>query len=534
IASGSHYVQDGVPPPIETTFDIRAVFPVGFEFRDQTVLPLHPVATIPDPLPEHLDAKKKKRHDHSAVAGVSRLNQGVQVSTNATHKVWESIVDRIALSSNTLPVNVNDRSSTVNEHLTQMETNIGNIWSGPTYDKLLDRVLFLLLQLYLAPEREQKQRGRSAKQRVAKTSPKLEATSDKRATMGRHDHQRIQSVLNKIVRVPPFKYIAQPDGVGCIKPFEVRLGRLNTTVESTVRAGPSKETGTRMIDPTVAEPTVDGTSLDAEEMEMEDFEDIDFDDWDLEVPVDSLDQVLKVNKDPDTNSSKEIEAKEPSRAVPMSLRTVLRKLLESSTIGHAIDGNWVKKSARGEIKFTNRQCSVVAKLANVLRHFVAKRRIDGDAANQNRTRAPLAHVALMASMAIIANAILRSSGYAHFTRLLSPQIPPPSSSTHALLLGAKGMYETLCSRAPGHFDIHDSNGLPLTNGNTVPDHKEAVFGAFFDLTKINRVCRKHGLNQYQKHKAGKTWVETMDLGHEAELQKLNGAEILERLEGVNN
>ncbi|KAF9570660.1 hypothetical protein BGW38_008717, partial [Lunasporangiospora selenospora] len=111
-----------------------------------------------------------------------------------------------------------------------------------------------------------------------------------------------------------------------------------------------------------------------------------------------------------------------------------------------------------------------------------------------------------------------------------------------------------------------SNGLPLTNGNTVPDHKEAVFGAFFDLTKIDRLCHQHGLkfafrmifvdqhtvrilgevipqgavrakgpvaSQYQKCKAGKTRTGTMDWGEEAELQKQNGAEIMERLDRAN-
>ncbi|KAF9585627.1 hypothetical protein BGW38_001477 [Lunasporangiospora selenospora] len=41
-------------------------------------------------------------------------------------------------------------------------------------------------------------------------------------------------------------------------------------------------------------------------------------------------------------------------------------------------------------------------------------------------------------------------------------------------------------------------------------------------------------SQYQKHKTGKTRIGTMDWGHEAELQKLNGAEILDTIKGVND
>ncbi|KAI8363172.1 hypothetical protein B0O80DRAFT_7868 [Mortierella sp. GBAus27b] len=93
---------------------------------------------------------------------------------------------------------------------------------------------------------------------------------------------------------------------------------------------------------------------------------------------------------------------------------------------------------------------------------------------------------------IIANAVLRITGYPHFTRRISPHVSP--SSTHTLHLDAIGLYEVLCPKAAGHFDVLDTDRNLLTNVANVRANKEAIFGAFFNTDKMQQLSRQHGLN----------------------------------------
>jgi len=65
---------------------------------------------------------------------------------------------------------------------------------------------------------------------------------------------------------------------------------------------------------------------------------------------------------------------------------------------------------------------------------------------------------------------------------------------HGLILGARGIYEVFCSRQESQFTIIDVAGKPLTNrSNVTKGNKRHVFGAFFDLATVDRICKSHGL-----------------------------------------
>jgi hypothetical protein len=158
-------------------------------------------------------------------------------------------------------------------------------------------------------------------------------------------------------------------------------------------------------------------------------------------------------------------------------------LLESPFIQEKVTPNWVRKTGHVKNDFTDRECEVVAMLANSLRPYVPKR--------QSSVKGSLAHVALRAPIVHIANAVLRVAGYHKFTREFSPSTSP--SSTHGLLLGARGMYEVFCSKEENQFDVRDSEGKTLTNGDKATKGKRDLFGAFFDLAKVDSICKMHGL-----------------------------------------
>lgn len=174
-----------------------------------------------------------------------------------------------------------------------------------------------------------------------------------------------------------------------------------------------------------------------------------------------------------------------------ALQAILKMLLESPYIHDVIDANWVRKSSHIKSELTDRECDVIALLANALRHYVPKKQKKSDSlALQNA----IPHVTLRAPLALIANVILRATGYSHFTRVISPEISP--ASLHALSLNPVGIYEVLCNRMENHFDVTDTEGKVLSDRTVItkcPENKRKVIGSFFDLRKIDDVCDAHGL-----------------------------------------
>ena len=107
--------------------------------------------------------------------------------------------------------------------------------------------------------------------------------------------------------------------------------------------------------------------------------------------------------------------------------------------------------------FEDAECDVVLKLGKLLGSYVPKRRhaIDGV-----KTRAALAHVALRAPLALIANTVLRITGYAEFTRRLAPQVSV--AARHALAISAVGVYEVL-SGGSCALVVKDRHGHVVTS-----------------------------------------------------------------------
>ncbi|KAF8946740.1 hypothetical protein BGZ46_005697, partial [Entomortierella lignicola] len=175
------------------------------------------------------------------------------------------------------------------------------------------------------------------------------------------------------------------------------------------------------------------------------------------------------------------DIKEPPRSRLRSLQAVLKMLLESNCIEGEIDRSLVQRSSFGKNDFTTHECDVVAKLVNILRPYIPKRRPgrDGEKSQQS-----IPHVALRAPLVLLANSVLRASGYHEFTRRLAPQVS--AASLHALPLGAVGLYEVLCPSSEKRFDVKDVDDAPLTSYRSItaqPANKRAIFGSFFDLMK---------------------------------------------------
>ncbi|KAF9102463.1 hypothetical protein BGX30_009302, partial [Mortierella sp. GBA39] len=87
--------------------------------------------------------------------------------------------------------------------------------------------------------------------------------------------------------------------------------------------------------------------------------------------------------------------------------------------------------------------------------------------------------------------MLRYTGCSQFTRRFASA--PSAASLHPMPLGAAALYDTLCWKAPGHFDIYDANGKPISSVTIVTKNKEDTFANFFDMKSIRKTCSKYKL-----------------------------------------
>jgi hypothetical protein len=476
IASGDVY--DESYGNIESkTFNIQHILPRNFELRDPSCKPNLSVSSLPEHLHDQLIASKNdnskakddlslllsqnhlqylfsqflgvRQRKSSSSTGVSqRKSSGSTGVVNilSKHPLWDRITNLIRESSVPIPdLPLDGLAYTVNEHIRQLSTAIANMWEGSIYKKSLDYLLRILLRIHLAPKREQRYQERIKSRRSNRTcATKQTPRKRKRSVIALCDqlcealqHQdpaehRVNVVIQRLLKLNLFKPEPSPNLSKGLK-LEQQLQSLNSTYEDDE-----------------SDYSDDGTDIDANDL---------YDD----------------------------DTIEPSRSRLKSLQAILTTLLESPNVNEKIDNNWVRKTAYPGSNLTTRECKVITKLVTLLRPYIPKRCPDSDGTYHEATP----HVTLRAPLVLIANTILRATGYHRFTRDVSPQISP--STPQSLILGAKGMFEVFCGKSDNQYSIVGLSGSPLINGNDVSRNKQAIFGSFFNMEKLQSLCRSHGL-----------------------------------------
>ncbi|KAF8976761.1 hypothetical protein BGZ46_007984 [Entomortierella lignicola] len=465
------------------TFDIQAALPSSFKLRDLSIDPLLNVTTIPETLQEQIEVSMNKKD--SAKSDLSNLlslkhlqylysqflgvRKSHKKSTANPHSLWDRITDLINEQSNPPDCHLaaEGLSFTINEHLVQLSTAITNTWEGSIYSKSMDYLLRILLRLHLAPKRESKYKERIESMRQKNNEPKKPPTMTK--TLWRWKVNRLCDQFSEVLQHRD-RLRNTATRIDSIVKKLLELQSLEP--EALDRKFPSLEKQLQAMD--TARPDATDRLADLELTDEMEFEEDDFEDYE-----DFEDFEEGENSDDHTS--------EPSRKHLRSLQCLLKMLLESPHIIKKIDANWVQKAAYSGSNFTPRECKVVADLANLFRPYVPKRWKDSDGIYHE----PVAHVTLRAPLVLITNAILRVTGYHKFARRVSPHISP--SSTHGLILGAKGIFEVFCSRSTNQYSIVGNDSTPLTNGNNVSKNKEAIFASFFNMKKLRELCLSFGL-----------------------------------------
>ncbi|KAF9150562.1 hypothetical protein DFQ26_001570, partial [Actinomortierella ambigua] len=181
---------------------------------------------------------------------------------------------------------------------------------------------------------------------------------------------------------------------------------------------------------------------------------------------------------------------EPSRKRLRALQTITKTLIESRQITGDVTPDDVKEHAFKNDDLTQQEIDTIVKITNELRPYVPKRCL----AKQGGERAHTPHVVTRAPIVMIANAVLRATGYSQFTRRLAPQVS--GMAVNSLHLGVNTVYEALCSAEANQFDADDANGIMFRSPAQAMNSKEnkrALYSAFFNMERVDSICKAHGL-----------------------------------------
>ncbi|KAK3844920.1 MAG: hypothetical protein J3R72DRAFT_437455 [Linnemannia gamsii] len=188
----------------------------------------------------------------------------------------------------------------------------------------------------------------------------------------------------------------------------------------------------------------------------------------LEVMEDALDELEEEAETEENQAQEDQSQKDTSVAKPR------------------LNASWIRRTAHKPEDMTDDQCDTVVRLVKALLP---------DSLGTG-TSPPTANAAAMIRIVLPSNHVLKYTGYTEFTRRFAPA--PSVASLHPVPLGAAGIYDTLCWKAPNNFDIYDQDMQPISSVKTATKNKESVFSNFFDLDAINTMCKKYNLRFSQR------------------------------------
>ncbi|CAO3568856.1 unnamed protein product [Mortierella alpina] len=442
LSEGKLYERVGNETP---QFDCKSLLPPEFEW-DEKIPSKITVAPLPSDLQESLEKASSQpksnqsdmarffSQDHlqfmltrlmgtqQAARGVPEVVDDKDDAKDGPHELWEKGLQLVKRASDLsqVPEPIPGLSHTITEAIREFSTALNNMWDGRMYKKALRYLCRIALRLQLAPtiDRNVKASTERAKLRKQEQQQKREART---ALTKKQWKNRIKELFDSLGDLQEQSTTQRIDeickAIADLEEPQSIQHRIMSIEERLNMSGSS---------------AVAAVETDAEAA------------WSVH-----QDMMTTANDGADDESS--------SNRL-RALESVLIMLVESPHIENGVvDSNWVQKCAYKGHRFTVEECAVVAQLANSLRPFAPKRTINDEGYYEE----PQAHVANQAALVRIANTFLMGTGYDQFTQLESPRVSP--SSLHALALGPVGIYETLCARTAGHYDIQDVNGTLLSN-----------------------------------------------------------------------
>ncbi|KAF9091813.1 hypothetical protein BGX27_001959, partial [Mortierella sp. AM989] len=491
--------------------DITTLLPSGFPIP-QGVSPTMKLSTLPSMLQFTIDSNASKPRVEKTDLDMLLSQDFLQAlyayfigprdsdKNKQRHPLWTQIFESIKAHSNIHdhPITKEELaglSSTIIDLISQYTTAVSNIFSGSSFDKSIEWTVRVLLRQHLAPIREHHK----------KTQVRTKAESKEKMVVqrkGRNRNHRCLRLFNELAKVITKDHTQAAKRVDEIKNRLFKIvhnGSANESVTDDVDM--NVDIGSEMLEFGDLEGIDMSSDFGSESLEFGDLDDVDMND---DLGLETLElgddfgglEDFDVNSDfgSDTEDLITVEDnKEPSRRRLKILETIAKMLLLSPAIEGKVNRSWVHKSAYVGTELSDREADVIVQIVNGLRPYTPMQqpRTNGDKDEGHKSGTP--HISPRAPMILVANKILRVCGYNDYTRRLCPHIS--SGAVYALPLPAIGIYEVLCAKKAGHFDVRDLQGDIIANNNHVSSavNTKSLFEAFFDMTKVHDICKKNGL-----------------------------------------
>lgn len=157
------------------------------------------------------------------------------------------------------------------------------------------------------------------------------------------------------------------------------------------------------------------------------------------------------------------------------MKAILNKLLVADdSSGDVKEINVSNVWRKSDDKLTATEMQTIVNLANSLRLYVP------------RSSVPSIPVTTI-KFVILANQLLRASGYHDFPREICPVVSP--AAIYVLPLDADVVY-TLFGSTSAPFDLNKEDGTVFTNSREAIRENEAVLASFFDTDKIKKIYKE--------------------------------------------
>ncbi|KAL1931510.1 hypothetical protein VTP01DRAFT_9653 [Rhizomucor pusillus] len=358
---------------------------------------------------------------------------------------------------------------------------MANIWNGKTFKKALEYLVRILLRLHLAPRREEGYKrllGKLADERAKQANQ----NSNRNIRQTQHPlHRKEQNYMEKCERRmaeawsdeekqkwASRRYGSQKRLNKIAEDWDRRLTANNSNCINEAVAILGAEENKQVCNDYV----YFGHQILPKEINLaEAMQDAGYNEDEV------IETLEDVSDDEDNSSVTEQSivnnhSKEPSSRRIRQLKGFTKKLLMSQD--ELPEKDQLRTIWTGDERLTDTETEAIHTIISKLLPFIP------------RTK----HITDMLPFVMLANSILRVTGYHQFVREVSPMVS--AGSIHSVRVDATALYEMFGSRdAP--FQLYDGNDNSIRNVNDARSNKEAVFGSFFDRAKIHELCGTHGL-----------------------------------------
>ncbi|KAF9306604.1 hypothetical protein BGZ74_004967 [Mortierella antarctica] len=398
-----------------------------------------------------------------------------EAAPGTPRQIWDRITESIKENSDTVNIKQSKGgySRTATTMIRQLTTNVQQIWTGTTYNKMFHQLAHSIVYAHLktinsmTPGTATAEDKGMTKLRDPPESGKKEVETKQKLSAWRRRSRILCDQLSQALGLQD----NDPRRSKRITAIQHQLVQhlQRKPVPQTFKFGKLKRT----------------TQANKESNDDED------DDED-----DEADDMDNDNNDGTKDKQKAVEV---HRTRTFSGRVkwlagALRKVLESPALDVELNKNWLRKSNKLGLKdsdVTEDELNFLIRIAKLLRPFVPKRvRVEGETDTQPAPDL----VILRLQVVIIATRLLRALGKPEKCMQIAPVVS--TGARYALSMGVQQFQEVICNAAPGYFDAHRRDGSTISprDIHAVMSSREGrldYFRSFFNVDQLEKLCEQY-------------------------------------------